>query len=192
LSRERIEISMPPAGKLALFGAGGLLVAMVALLIGVLAVLADSREHIVAQDRKIDRIVKGTDPILDEVKPVAGDARGLLRQATPFVRDLRALIPTAVTAADLVPELRRLLAETLEVQRETLLTQRTTLATQRETLRAQRETLAIQRESRDIQRQTLALFQRSLTVQEEALVHVRSIDSKTGGPAPTVAPVPTR
>lgn len=208
---------MPPAGKLALVGGGALLVAMVALLIAQLSILADSREHIVAQDRKINRIVKGTDPVFDEVQPVADDARALLEQATPFVRDLRAtmipllrefdtaqlfefvdlssdlirglrdsaFIPRTLRAADLVPEMRRILAETLDIQRMTLVTQRETLGTQR-------QTLAIQRESRDLQRQTFAILQRSLAVQEEALVHVRSIDRKTGGPAaaPPSGPAP--
>jgi hypothetical protein len=50
----------------------------------------------------------------------------------------------------------RILAETLQVQR-------TTLSTQRDTLGTKRETLAIQKES---------------------LVHIRSIDRKTGGTAP--------
>lgn len=177
-----------------LAGAALLLVSMVALLGATLVVLADSREHIVAQDRKINRIVKGTDPVLDEVEPVADDARALLGQATPFVRDLRAtmipllrefdtgrlfafvdlgtdlaqglrdsaFIPRTLRAADLVPVMKQILAETLDVQRATYGTQR----------------------------QTLAILQRSLTAQEEALVHVRSIDRKTGGPAPTPAPAP--
>jgi hypothetical protein len=233
LSRERVTLSLPPAGKLAAFGGALLLVSMVVLLVAQLAILADSREHIVAQDRKINRIVKGTDPVLNEVEPVADDARALLGQATPFVRDLRAtmipllreldgaelraavdvtarlataldedgrlvefvdlgsdlvrglrdseFIPRTLRAADLVPVMKEILAETLEVQRSTLATQRRTLGTQRETL--------------DIQKQTLAVLTRSLAVQEEALVHVRSIDRKTGGPAPeptAAVPAPPR
>jgi hypothetical protein len=217
LSRERVDISLPPSGKLVLAGAGLLLVSMIVLLVAMLAVLADSREHIVAQDRKINRIVKGTDPVLDEVEPVADDARALLGQATPFVRDLRAamipllrefdtgrlfqfvdlgsdlarglrdseFIPRTLRAADLVPVMKEILAQTLEVQRATLATQRETLGTQRQTLGTQRETL-------DIQRRTFAVLRRSLAVQEEALVHVRSIDRKTGGPAPAPAPLPRR
>jgi hypothetical protein len=100
LPRERVDVSLPPAGKLAIAGGGLLLVVMVALLVAQLSVLADSREHIVAQDRKVNRLVKGTDPVLDELQPVADDARGALRQATPFVRDLRA------TMVPLLRELR--------------------------------------------------------------------------------------
>ena len=76
------------------------MVTMVVLLVAQLAILRDSREHIVAQDRKINRIVKGTDPVLDELEPVADDARGALRQATPFIRDLRS------TMVPLLRELR--------------------------------------------------------------------------------------
>jgi hypothetical protein len=205
LSRERVDISLPSAGRLALLGAGLLMVAMVVLLVAQLAILRDSREHIVAQDRKIDRIVKGTGPVLDEVEPVADDARELLRAATPLARDTTTLvrefdtarlfrlvdlgtdlveglrdsafIPRTLLAADLVPVMKQILAETLFVQRRTLLIQR-------HTLRVQRRTLAIQRQSRDIQQRTLA-------VQEEALVHIRSIDRKTGGPAPEPVPAPT-
>jgi hypothetical protein len=101
MSRERVDIGLPPAGKLAVAGGALLLVVMVGLLVAQLSVLADSREHIVAQDRKINRIVKGTDPVLGEIEPAAddvraliGEARPLAREATPFVRDLRAaMIP---------------------------------------------------------------------------------------------------
>jgi hypothetical protein len=222
LSRERVDISLPPSGKLTLAGAGLLLVSMVGLLAATLVVLADAREHIIAQDRKINRIVKGTDPVLDEVKPVADDARALLGETTPFVRDLRAtmipllrelrgaelasavevtaqlagslqqggrlvkfvdlgtdlvqglrdsaFIPRTLRAADVVPVMKQILAETLDIQRRTY-------GTQRETL--------------DIQRQTFAILQRSLAVQEEALVHVRSIDRKTVAPPPVTEPAPT-
>jgi hypothetical protein len=245
LSPERVHIGLPPAGKLALAGAGLLMVAMVVLLVAQLATLSDSREHIVAQDRKVNRLLKATGPVLDELEPAAGDAQRLVRDARPLVaearplaregaalaRDLRAtmvpllrdlrgaelrsaievtaslatalsengrlvglvdlgtdlveglrdseFIPRTLRAADLVPEMRAILAETLEVQRGTL--------------RTQRRTLRIQRQTRDIQRETLDIQRRLLVVQEEALVHIRSIDNKTGGtvnqpPVPAQAP----
>jgi hypothetical protein len=227
LSRERVDISLPAAGKLVLVGAGVLLVALVVLLAAMLSVLSDSREHIVAQDRKINRIVKGADPVLGQVQPVAKDARALIKQGTPFVRDLRAtlipllrdlrgaqlrsaaqvvarlagsldqngrlvqfvdlgsdlvrglrdseFIPRTLRAADVVPEMKLILAQTLDVQRRTL-------STQLRTLRIQRRTFRLQRQSRNIQQTTLA-------IQREALVHIRSIDRKTGGTAPPL-PVP--
>jgi hypothetical protein len=226
LPRDRADISLPPSGRLAVLGAGVLMVAMVMLLVAQLSILADSREHIVAQDRKINRLLKGTGPVLDEAEPLAADARRLVRRAdpvlrdarpvlratAPLVRDLRAemvpllrslrgvdlrpaarlvdqgnelidalraseAIPRTLRAADLVPEITGLL--------------RGTFAVQRDTLRVQRRTFRVNRQSRDLQRQALLVLQRSLAVQEEALVHVRSIDRKTGGTAPgTGAPVP--
>jgi ABC-type transporter Mla subunit MlaD len=242
LSRERVDIGLPPAGKLAIAGGGLLLVAVVALLVAQLTILADSREHIVAQDRKVNRLLKGVDPALDELEPAAEDARQLARDARPLLRDARPLaregtafvrelrttmvpllrelegarlgaavevtanlarslseggrlvtlvdlgtdlieglrdsefIPRTLRAADAVPEMRLILAETLGVQRATL--------------RTQRRTLGVQRQTRDIQVQTLDIQKRLLAIQEEALVHIRSIDRKTGGtvPAPTAAP----
>lgn len=203
-------------GKPALAAGGLMLLTMIGLLVAQLAILADSREHIVAQDRKINRIVKGTDPVLNEVEPVAEDARALLRQLTPLARETRplvrearplagealavlrefdtgrlfefvdigtdlakglrdsAFIPRTLLAADLVPVIKGILAETREIQRSTLSTQVRSLRTQRS--------------SRRVQKRTLAILTRSLAVQEQALVHVRSIDRKTGGPAPTAAP----
>ena len=52
------------------------------------------------------------------------------------------------------------------------------------------EILRIQRETRDLQRQSLAVQKETLAIQKEALVHIRSIDRKTGGPAPGASPVP--
>jgi hypothetical protein len=215
LARDRVDVSLSPAARLVAAGAGLLLVAMVALLIAQLAILSDSREHIVAQDRKINRIVKGTQPVLGELQPVAEEARGALRQAEPFVRELRTemipllrdlrgsqltaaidvtarpatsldhegrlvrlvdqgnelidalraseFIPRTLRAADLAPEAFRIAADVLEVQRRTL----------------------------KVQVQTKAIQVRLLAIQEEALTHIRSIDRKTGGPAPaTGAPAP--
>jgi hypothetical protein len=219
--------------------------AIVALLVAQLTILSDSREHIVAQDAKVNRLVKGTDPLLDDLRPATGDVRSLIRQAeplarearplvraaAPFVRDLRAtvipllrelegarlgaavevtaqlaaslgengrlvtlvdlgtdlieglrdseFIPRTLRAADVVPEMRSILAETLRVQHGTL--------------RTQRRTLKVQRQTREIQKETLAIQRRLLAVQEEALVHIRSIDNKTGGTVtqpPPATPLP--
>lgn len=230
MSRERLDIGLPPAGKLAIAGAGLLMLAMVVLLVAQLTILADSREHIVAQDRKINRLLKGVDPALGELEPAAADARRFLREgralardarplareAAPFVRDLRAtmipllreldgaqlasaldvtsqlagslseggrlvtlvdlgtdlieglrgsaFIPRTLRAADAVPEMRLILAETLGVQRST----------------------------RNIQKRTLAIQRELLAIQREALVHIRSIDRKTAGPLPAPASAPPR
>ena len=77
---------------LAFAAAGALLVTMIVLLVMQLVVLRDSREHIVAQDRKVNRLVKGTDPALeslppalDELRPAAAEARRALREARPLI-----------------------------------------------------------------------------------------------------------
>jgi hypothetical protein len=52
------------------------------------------------------------------------------------------------------------------------------------------ELLRIQRETRELQRQSLAVQRETLAIQKEALARIRSIDNKTGGPAPAAAPLP--
>ena len=52
------------------------------------------------------------------------------------------------------------------------------------------ELLRIQRETRELQRQSLAVQRETLAIQKEALARIRSIDNKTGGPAPGAAPLP--
>ncbi len=53
------------------------------------------------------------------------------------------------------------------------------------------ELLRVQKETRELQRQTLAVQRETLAIQKEALERIRSIDNKTGGPAPGAVP-PTR
>jgi hypothetical protein len=179
------------------------MIAVVALLVAQLAILGDSRDHIVAQDRKVNRILKESGPVLGELEPVlrdlpatARDVRGAVRLlrsgqlvdlvdlSTQLVRGLRdsEFIPRTLRAADVVPGMAAILRETLEVQRAVLAIQRDTLSTQ---LRSYR----INRKNRRTQKRSLAILERSLAIQEESLTHIRSIDRKTGGPAPA-APVP--
>ena len=224
MARDPAQISLPISGKLVVIGAGVLMVTMVVLLVAQLAILRDSREHIVAQDRKINRIVKGADPVFDQVEPVADDARELLREATPLareagpalrearplfreagplVRELRAtMVPLLADAAPLVRDLRAELVPALRGFRESAFIPRTLLAADlvpqitrilAETLDVQRTTLRIQRSTRRIQKRSYAVQRRTLAIHEEALVHIRSIDRKTGGTAPeTPLPAPAR
>jgi hypothetical protein len=179
-------------------GAVVVLLAMLSLLTWQLVVLKDSRRHIAAQDAKITRLMRGTEPVLDRAEPLAGQAGRLLRSSLPLVRGARPVVEAlrafdtlrlgrvvnesgallddlaragfldrVLTAADLVPYIARIQAETLAVQKRSVDIQDTTLATQRRALR---------------------VLLRSLAFQREALIHVRSIDRKTGGPAP---PAPT-
>jgi hypothetical protein len=52
------------------------------------------------------------------------------------------------------------------------------------------ELLRVQRETRELQRQSLSVQRETLAIQKEALARIRSIDAKTGGPAPAAAPLP--
>ena len=145
--------------------------------------------------RELDRELG---PLLDDVDPLRDGAR----RADSLVRGLRETdAPSAIAAAgrlalqltqrdrladfvdradrlvaraerqgtvEDVDELRRLTVELLDIQRRAYETNRSSLATQRRTEGLLRESLAIQRQT---------------------LVHIRSIDRKTGGPAPA-APIP--
>ena len=145
--------------------------------------------------RELDRELG---PLLDDVDPLRDGAR----RADSLVRGLRETdAPSAIAAAgrlalqltqrdrladfvgradrlvaraerqgtvEDVDELRRLTVELLGIQRRAYETNRSSLATQRRTEGLLRESLAIQRQT---------------------LVHIRSIDRKTGGPAPA-APIP--
>lgn len=145
--------------------------------------------------RELDRELG---PLLDDVDPLRDGAR----RADSLVRGLRETdAPSAIAAAgrlalqltqrdrladfvgradrlvaraerqgtvEDVDELRRLTVELLDIQRRAYETNRSSLATQRRTEGLLRESLAIQRQT---------------------LVHIRSIDRKTGGPAPP-APIP--
>jgi hypothetical protein len=201
-------------------GAVVVLLAMLSLLTWQLVVLEDSRGHIAAQDSKVTRLLRGSEPVLREARPAVNDADVLLRAAMPVVRGARPIVESlraldgtrlsatigvvgrlaaelasgdrltrtvdqtsallnaltragftdrVVRAADLVPYIAQIQAETLSVQRRSLDVQATTLATQRRALR---------------------VLLRSLAIQREALKHVRSIDRKTGGQVPPAARVP--
>ncbi|MEA2387261.1 MAG: hypothetical protein QOG41_34 [Thermoleophilaceae bacterium] len=203
-----------------MIGAVVVLLAMLSLLTWQLVVLKDSRGHIAAQDAKITRLMRGSEPVLREARPAVSDAAALLHAAVPVVRGARPVVEAlrsidgarlsatigvvgrlatelasgdrltrtvdqtsalltalaqdgftdrVVRAADLIPYIARIQAETLSIQRRSLDVQDTTLATQRRALR---------------------VLLRSLVIQREALRHVRSIDRKTGGQVPPTAPVP--
>jgi hypothetical protein len=92
-----------------------------------------------------------------------GRLAALLDESTALLRELdRLALPrVAQRSLTLVPAILRI--------------QHRLLAVQRRTLAIQRRTVAIQASQHELQRVTLE-------VQREALVHVRSLDRKTGGP----------
>ena len=216
----RPTLSLPTSAWLLLIGAGVVLVAMLSLLAVQLGVLKDSQRHIVAQDRKITRLMRGAEPAIDAAKPVVGDIADLVDAAAPIVRRARPLLaalgqldPVGIGSA--VAVAGRLAGRLSEgdrlvraVDESTALLDalgragfvgRTLRAADvvpymaeilRRTLRVQRATLSVQRQTRSLRVQL-----RTLAIQQEALRHIRSIDRKTGGqvpptPAPTPAPLP--
>ena len=174
--------------RLALAIGGLLLTTQVILLVLMLTTLQSSHEHIRAQDRKITALFDGTKPLLDEAEPLAkrareaigplarrGDeiaiatdvlpglalaTRELAAEATPALGRLPRLAD--LTEASL-PELRRITAESLEIQKRSLTRQDDSLVTQRRSLR---------------------ILRRSLAIQEQSLRHIQSLDRKTGGELP--------
>lgn len=203
------RLSLPPLGWTAAIVTGVLLVAMVALLAATLAVLQDSRRHIEAQDGKAQLALDQARRSGREAKPVLRDARPLISEAREAVGPLSESTGQISTAAQSLPELARTgqaVAERSIPLLEAL--GRTDLATllhngnialaelaspdflrdlrrgaqvpprietlMRRLLRAQLAALEVQRQSLAVQRQTL-----------EA---ANSIDRKTGGRPPAVAP----
>jgi hypothetical protein len=152
------------------------------------------------------------DPLVRDGRILAEDARDRLPEATRAARDAAALVRAT---RPLVGDLDRVdvddvlvavgsLAEGLNTRNRLVrLVDRSDRlvseidrsgvidSTARATRRApdfMDEVLRIQRETRDLQRQSLAVQRETLAIQKEALVHIRSIDSKTGGPAPGAVP----
>ena len=196
-----------PAARLGAAAAALVLVAMTVLLIMQLAVLKDSRGRIQAQDEKIATLLRVSEPLIRSSRPLVEEARAL---AKPLARNgdeiagaVESLPRVESAAVDLAeraspalaargaPSLGRLIANAdylaaVLAYRERLprLVDGGLEALQRlermegiltSTLRVQRATLGVQR-------QTLEAQLRALEVQTESLVHVRSLDKKTGGP----------
>src|SRR3954464_15536347 len=98
-------MSLPTSAWLLLIAAGVVLLGMLSLLAFQLGVLKDSQQHIAAQDRKITRLMRGSEPVLDDARPVVGDigdlvdaAAPVVRGARPFVAALRQLDPAGIGA----------------------------------------------------------------------------------------------
>jgi hypothetical protein len=127
------------------------------------------------------------DPLVRDGRILAEDARDRLPQVKRDARAAAALIratrPLVTDAEPLVGELREALPDVRTASRRAP-------GFMEQALALLREAREIQRESRELQRQSLAVQRETLAIQKEALTHIRSIDRKTGGPAPGAAPVP--
>jgi len=182
--------------------AGGAILLLLVLLGLQLASIESQRKRVTSQERIVRRLVEDSKPALREARPLIGDTRALIgdaralakpltgasRDITDFIRYLQpllesldgkplALVEVATSVLKDVEEqdLVRIARRDLELVPEIVDLLRTTVGIQRATLRTQRETLELQRRSVQIQEETLG-------IQREALVHIRSLDAKTGGP----------
>jgi hypothetical protein len=174
-----------------------------------ITLLVQQRALIDHQESIAERQAAHSLPILRTLDALLGDGSAL-REGAGRAQDLaddvkRAHLPRVGSLLDdnlpALAQIPGLLAESLAVQRSTLDRTDTSLAVQRETLGLthesvgiQHQTLGLTQESVDIQRETLGLLRRSLDAQlgvlaiaRETLDHVRSLDAKTGGPAPVVS-----
>lgn len=232
--QNRQQLSLPPLAWAVLFGAGLMLVLLVAGIAAQLVILKDSRDHIRAQDAKLALALSSAREIAPEARRAAKQVQPVTRAIGPLGRKsselatategLPRLVRTSqAVAAAALPVLadvgrvdvahvlstlhdlagsalyRARLARALDttseildqVRREDLI--RLSARTARNAprlMRLTRRLMRVQIESLKTQRLQLQTQIVTLDVQREALVHIRSIDRKTGGTAPPT-PTPT-
>lgn len=170
---------------------GLLLLTQIVLLTIQLHTLKQSQAHIRSQDAKASRLYPLQKQTGRSALPLLREARGtieplsrrtgqiaaatttlpeLVSEAVPALRGTRDLVG-AILGRDLVGTVERIAADARDSRRML-----------EESLALQRRSLDVQRQSLTIQRQTLVILQQSKGLQDETLVHARSIDNKTGGP----------
>jgi tetrahydromethanopterin S-methyltransferase subunit B len=144
-----------------------------------------SLETVREQARELRRGVGGAAPqVLAGLERADGLVRGLARNDAPQAIAEAGRLAQRLQDADLagrVEVLTRAVLETTERVREL---EQITRDTRDDVELLTVETLEFQRETLGIQRELLALLRRSLEIQEELLVRVRSIDERTGGVVP--------
>jgi hypothetical protein len=209
--------TLPPLAWTMLIAAGLLLVLLVVGIGVQIAILQDSREHIRAQDAKLALVVgkvEQAEPFAEEAAPLIRQAGPLVRKVSRAIGPLteagaelasstenlpRLVRTTQALAAVTLPaltDLRRAeLANTLHATNEALARVRAedligvAARAGRRTPRLMRRLLRIQIATLETQKRSLETQLATLEIQRQALVHIESIDRKTGGTAPP-APVP--
>ena len=190
---------------------GGVLLVLLVIGIGVLiAILKDSRDHIRAQDAKtavlLEKVravtpeARQLPPLLDDVRPLVRRLRPVTRDLGPLVRDLTPVVgsvghvigPIAESAqaiAAATPGIPRLVdaAQVLDQVRAYDLV-RISARAGRDTPPLIRRLLRVQLATLESQRIALRTQLQTLAIQREALVHIKSIDRKTGGTVPAQGP----
>jgi hypothetical protein len=220
----RRQVTLPPLAWALILGAGLLLVLMVVGIAIQIAILQDSRDHILAQDKKAALLLRRAEaaaPAAQQAVPLIRDARPLVRRLRHAIKGLsgsgtsiesatarlpaiaravQALAAFALPALDAATtvsaqvlhrnRLARALAATSELVAEVRASDLIDISARaaREAPRLMRRLIKIQAVTLRVQKRSLRTQLQTLGIQREALVHIKSIDRKTGGPVP--APVP--
>lgn len=198
-------LAVSPAARVAVGLAAVVLVGMLAVLIAVLVSLEGTRSEIrttragvVAADQRFQRVAEQLEPLLAATAPLAGDgARRRLRGTTVKLADSVEQLPALADRAKQGVEAATFIATTLDRSglRKTFLAVRDGLSRIRALLGSQRALTHVSTRTQlsqlSITRRTFALLSESLAIQREILERTRSLDRKTGGPAPTTPLAPT-
>ncbi|MEA2480565.1 MAG: hypothetical protein QOJ07_2487 [Thermoleophilaceae bacterium] len=143
---------------------------------GLVAPLRRSALSVTSAADSLPVLLSGASVLIEDSLPLVHEALPLVRSLDSFLATVqdRQVVLKLSAGLDRVPTFERLLTDVVDVQHRTLAVQRRTLHVQLRTFRNQQR--------------TLRLFFRSVAIQRETLDHTRSIDAKTGGPAPVPVP----
>jgi hypothetical protein len=216
----RTQMTLPPLAWAGLIGAGLMLLLLVIGIATLVVILKDSRDHIRAQDAKTAVLlekVRAAQPTASQVSPLISEARPVVRRIGKAVGPLSQSGSAIATAVERLPRVARAVQAIAEavvpataplVERDRLVraldsTNELLAAVRAQDLvsvsaRAARETPDLMRRLLHVQQLTLETQKRSLEaqlatldIQRQALVHIQSIDRKTGGTVPAQGtPVP--
>jgi ABC-type transporter Mla subunit MlaD len=165
--------------------------------------------------RDAEPVLEALRPLLAETRPLVREARGLRRPlgrtledvaaaaeaAPPALRAARVLVGRSLPVVDalwrllpgagaLVPELRALLPELRAVLPRAArfldeTERRALLRRADEAISATLRLESLQSRALQLQARQFGVLEETLAIQREALVHIRSLDRKTGGQLPT-------
>lgn len=177
--------------------AGAVLVVFLTIFLLQLAAIDHQRRIAKSQGESVEQLLDRTRAAESALRPTLEEARRIgppleragraaattISAADPLVRGLVAAdAPGAVRRGDaLAVRTMQLFDELARLEVAPALTRLDLLP---RLVELQERSVSLQADSLSVQRETLAILGRSLAVQEETLVHARSLDRKTGGPLP--------
>ena len=206
------EIRLSPAMRAGVLIAGVVLLLMAGGIFAQLIVLQDSNDRIHAQDAKIGDLKSEVDPMLNAVRPLIAKSRPVLRKASRLADPLTATLDDVSAAAEEAPQLARAVRTLIGASLPVVDALRITLSEANPLLPEVRALVpelrgllpelrgllpraddaisatlhveSIQTRSIRMIRRQLQIQKRTLAVQLEALGHIESLDTKTGGQFP--------